>query len=110
ACGGGNGWGLGDSAANRFAKALDPAADFFGAGLQRRAVDDQPGADLGNPLDLDQTVRLESCAGLHEIDDVMAEPQPRRQFNRTVELDAFRLDTLRGEMPAGNFRVLRRHA
>ncbi len=98
------------SAADRFAKALDPAADFFGAGLQRRAVDDQPGADLGNRLDLDQTVGLEGGAGLYEIDDVMAEPQTRRQLDRAVELDAFRLDPSRRKMPAGNFRVLRRDA
>jgi hypothetical protein len=93
-----------------FAKPLHPAADFFGAGLQCRAVDDQPGAHLGNRLDLDQTVGLEGGAGLYEIDDVMTEPKPRRQLDRAVELDAFGLDTLRRKMPAGNFRVLRRHA
>src|SRR5438270_14043450 len=92
------------------AKPLDPTSDFFGAGLQRRAVHDQPGADLGNRLDLDQTVGLEGGAGLHEIDDMMTEPKPRRQLDRAVELDAFRLDTLRRKMPAGIFRVLGRDA
>ena len=38
------------------AEALDPAADFLGAGLQRRAVDDQARADVGDVLDLDEAV------------------------------------------------------
>jgi len=95
---------------DRGAEPLDPAADFFGAGLQRRAVDNQSGADFRNRLDLDQTVGLEGGAGLHEIDDMMTEPKSRRQLDRAVELDAFRLDTLRRKMPAGIFRVLRRDA
>ena len=42
---------------DRGAEAFDPATDLFRPGLQRRAVDNQPGADLGDVLDLDQSVR-----------------------------------------------------
>ncbi len=40
----------------------------------------------------------------------MAEPQTRRQFDRAVQLDAFRLNPPRRKVPAGNFRILRSDA
>src|SRR5260370_31176844 len=40
----------------------------------------------------------------------MEEPETRRQLDRAVELEAFRLDTVGRKMPAGNFRVLCRDA
>src|SRR3984893_7071488 len=76
------GWG---PAADRVAKALDPSADFLRARFQCRAVDDQPGAHLGDRLDLDQTIGFQCGAGLDEIDDVTAEPKTGRELDRTIE-------------------------
>ena len=61
-------------------------------------------------LDLDQPVGLERRAGRDEIDDAPAQAERRRQLHRAVELDAFRLDAARGEVPAGDLRVLGRDA
>src|SRR5439155_4696213 len=49
--------------ADRGAEALDPAADLFRPGFQRRAVDDEPRGDVGDMLDLDETIRLQCRAG-----------------------------------------------
>src|SRR5215469_4074101 len=87
------------------AEARNPAADFFWAGFQRRAVDDQPRAHHGDRLDLDQTIGLQSRTGLDEIDDVPADPQTWSKLDRTVELDAFGLDAARRKMAAGHLRV-----
>src|SRR6516225_8575002 len=95
---------------NRVAKALDPTADLFRSGLQRRSVDDQPRADLGDLLDLDQAVRLQRATGLNKIDDVAAEAKERGELDRTVQLDALRLDAARGKMAAGDLRVFRGHS
>src|SRR6516225_236880 len=92
--------------AHSIAKALDPTADLFRASLQRRPIDDQPGADLGNALHLDQTVRLQRSPGLDEIDDVMAETETGGELDRTVQLDTFRLDAACSKMVAGDLRVL----
>src|SRR3974377_86078 len=93
----------------RVAKALDPTADLFRSGLQRRSVDDQPRADLGDLLDLDQAVRLPRATGLKKIDDVAAEAKVRGELDRTVQLDAFRLDAARGKMAAGDLGVFCGH-
>src|SRR5581483_4431153 len=86
-------------------KALDPAADLVGAGLQRRAVNDEAGADIGDVLDLDEAVGLERRAGLHEVDDVAAEAEAGPELDRAVQFDALGLDAARGEMPAGDLWV-----
>src|ERR1700730_10635708 len=101
--------GGGGPAADRVAKTLDPAADFLGARFQCRAVDDQPGAHLGDRLDLDQTIGFECGAGLDEIDDMTGEAETGRELDRTVELDAFGLHAARREVAAGDLRVLCRH-
>src|SRR6516225_9363865 len=46
----------------RDAEALDPAPDLLGPRLERRAVDDEARGDLGDALDLDQSVRPQGCA------------------------------------------------
>src|SRR5260370_1027992 len=94
---------------DRIAKAIDPAADLLRAGLQRRTVDDQPRADLGDALDLDQAVGLQCGAGLDEIDDMTAETEMGGELDRAVELDAFGLNTAGGEMAAGNLRIFGRY-
>src|SRR5690348_5718141 len=84
--------GIGD-----LAEALDPAPDLLGTRLQRGAVDNEAGGHVRDVLDLDEPVGTQGRAGLHEIDDVAAEPQHGRQLHRAIELDAFRLDAARGE-------------
>src|SRR6516162_3763720 len=94
---------------DRVAKTLDPTADLFRSGLQRRPVDDQPRADLGERLDLDQTIGLQRRPGLDEIDDVMAEAEMRGELDRAVQLDAFRLNAARGKVAAGHLWVFCSH-
>src|SRR5579864_4132989 len=65
---------------DRGPEALDPPADFFRPRLQRRTVDDEPRADIGDVLDLDEPISLQGCAGLHQIDDMAAQPEQRRQL------------------------------
>jgi len=65
---------------------------------------------LGYRLDLDQAVGFESGAGLDEIDDQAAEAKARRQLDRAVELDAFRLNAACRKMAAGDFGILRCNA
>src|SRR5690242_18679958 len=76
----------------RLAEALDPAAHLLGARLQGGAVDDEARGDVGDVLDLDEAVRLQGAAGLHQIDDLPAEADARRELHGAVELDAFGLD------------------
>src|SRR5205085_11273440 len=57
------------------AEPLDPAADLLRPGFQRRAIDDQPRGYGGDVLDLGEAVRLQCRAGLHQIDDVAAQPE-----------------------------------
>src|SRR6185437_12404547 len=78
--------GIGD-----LAEALDPAPDLLRARLQRGAVDDEAGGDVGDVLDLDEAVGAQGRAGLHEVDDIAAEPELRCQLHGAVELDAFSL-------------------
>src|SRR5438034_4393465 len=56
-------------------------------------------------LDLDEAVRGQRRPGLYQIDDMAAQPEPRRQLDRAVQLDAFGLDAAGGEMAAGHLRV-----
>src|SRR5258708_20998968 len=88
------------------AEPLDPAGDLVGTGLEGSAVDDEARGDVGDALDLDEPVRLERRAGLHEIDDLPAQSDGGREFHRAVELDALGLDAARSEMPARDLRVL----
>src|SRR4029077_245122 len=53
----------------------DPAADLFGRCFEARAVNDQRGSDVRDVLDLDQPIRGEGCAGLHQIDDVAGQAE-----------------------------------
>src|SRR5437764_12732667 len=92
----------------RLSETIDPGADLLRPGLERRAVHDEPRGDLGDALDLDEPVRPQGGAGLHEIDDAPAKPQLRRQLHRAVELDALGLHAARREMPARDLRVLGR--
>src|SRR5262249_39672947 len=66
----------------------EPVVDLLRARLQRGAVEDEAGGHVGNALDLDEAVRLQGRAGLHQIDDVAAKAKRRRQLHRAVELDA----------------------
>src|SRR5262249_26072725 len=84
---------------------LQPGADLLWPGLQRRAIHDQARGDVGDALDLHQSIRLQGGASLHEIDDAPAETELRRQLHGAVELDALRLHAPRGEMPTGDLRV-----
>src|SRR5713226_6481210 len=61
-------------------------------------------------LDLDEAVRLQRRAGLHEVDDVAAQTKPRRQLDRAVQLDAFGLDTARRKMALGDRGIFCRDA
>src|SRR5215472_6834105 len=97
------------AARDRPAETIYPAADFLRAGLQRWTVDDQARAYVGNALDLDQAVRSQRGAGLDKVDNVATKTEVRSELDRTVELDAFRLDAARGEMAAGDLRVFRSH-
>src|ERR1051325_1748998 len=90
---------------DRVAQTIDPAADLFRPRFQRRAVDDQPGCDVGDMLDLDQSVGRQRGAGLHQIDDVTAETELWRQLDRAVELDALGLNAASREMPPGNLGI-----
>src|SRR5262249_20804185 len=92
------------------AEAVDPAMDLPRPCLERGAVDDEARGDIGDALDLDEAVRAQGLAGLHEIDDATAEAQHRRQLHRAVELDAFGLHAARSEMPARDFRIFGRGA
>src|SRR5690242_15899143 len=92
------------SAIDRLPEALDPAPDLLRPGLQRGAVDNEARADIGNVLDHDQSVRLQSAAGLHQIDDAAGEAERRRELHRARQLDAFGLHAARGEMAAGDLR------
>src|SRR5690606_5469089 len=94
------------SAIDRLPEALDPAADLLGSGLQRGTIDDQPGTDVGDMLDHDQTVGLERAAGLDQIDDAARQSKSRGQFHRSRQLDAFRLHAPCCKMPACDLGVL----
>ena len=59
-------------------------------------------------LDLDKAVGAQRLAGLHQIDDVPAQPDDWRQLDSAVEIDYLGLYATRGEMAAGDFRVFRR--
>src|SRR5215472_5765367 len=89
----------------RLAEAIDPGADLLRPGLERGAIHDHARGDLGDPLDLHQAVRPQRGAGLYEIDDAPAEAELRRKLHGTVELDALRLYTAGGKMPAGDLRI-----
>src|SRR3546814_17031339 len=43
----------------------------------------------------------------HEVDDAPAQAEAGGQLHRAVEFDAFRLHAARGEMVAGDVRILR---
>src|SRR6185437_2763704 len=51
------------------AKGLDQGGDLAAACLECRAIDDQPRADLGDHLHLDQPVLSQRPARGHQIDD-----------------------------------------
>src|ERR1700730_5390374 len=92
------------------AEAVNPAADFLRAGLQRGAIDDQPRAHLGDALALGQAVCLQCGAGLNQIDDMTAQAEMWSKLDRSVQLDAFRLHAACSEMTSGDFGVFGRHA
>ena len=48
---------------------------------------------------------FERGAGLHEIDDLPAQADARRQLHGAAELDAFGLHAARGEMAAGDLGI-----
>ncbi len=92
------------------AKAFDPRHDLARAGLERGAVDDQPRADLGDRLDLDQPVFGERPPGRNEVDDAVAEAEHRGQLHGPVQFYAFGLDPAAGEMGLRHVRIFGRDA
>ena len=54
--------------------------------LHRRLVDDQSRTDVGNMFQRRQTVGLERIAGIDHIDDVIGQPDQRRQFPMELRL------------------------
>src|SRR5215471_1051783 len=72
----------GSEGIDRLADALDPEADALGVRLQLRAVDDEPGADIGDVLDLDQIVGLQRLSAGDQIHDAPAEAKAGRQLHR----------------------------
>src|SRR4051812_17460254 len=87
---------------------VDPARDLVGPGLQRRAIDTQARADLGDALDLDEAVGLQGGAGRDEVDDALAQAERRGELERAVEFDAFRLHAARREIAAGDIGIFGR--
>src|SRR6185437_6329562 len=92
------------------AETLDPVVDLLGAGLERGAVDDEARRNLRDLFDLDQVVRLQRRAGLHQIDDLARQAEARRQFDGAVEHDAFRLDAARREIFSRDLGIFGRDA
>src|SRR5215470_8993674 len=90
---------------SRLPEAIDPGADFLRPGLQGRAVHDQARGDVGDALDLDETIRPQSGAGLHQIDDAPAKSELRRELHGAVKLDALGLHAACREMPARDLRI-----
>ena len=85
---------------------VDDGADRLAVELQRRLVDDQPGRDRHDLLDLGQRVRLQRVARGDEVDDRVGEAGERRQLHRAVELDQVDVHALVGEVIAGDAREL----
>src|SRR6266481_4719645 len=73
------------------AQPLDPASDLFRAGFQRRTVDDEARADIGDVFDLNEAVGPQRRPGLHQIDDMPAQPEERGELNGAVQFDALGL-------------------
>src|SRR5579859_6111223 len=81
---------------------FDPPGQLLRPGLQRRAVDDQSRADLGDLLDLDQPIGLQGRAGRDQIDDQAAKAETRGQFHGAAQFHAFGLHAAPGEMLGGD--------
>ena len=66
--------------------------DLFRPGLQRGTVDREPGGDMRDGFDFDEAVGPKRRARRYEVHHPAAQAESRRELQRPVELDAFRLD------------------
>src|SRR5579872_4817214 len=87
------------------AETVDEGAHRLGERFERGAIDDEARGDVGDVLDLDETVRFQGTAGLDEIDNLAAKTDARSKLHGAIELDAFRLDPAGREMAAGNLGI-----
>ena len=57
-------------------------------------------------LDFHQSVCTERCTGRHKVDDASAQTERGRELHRSVEVDAFRLNTSGGKMASRDRWIL----
>src|SRR5579871_5425605 len=92
------------------AEALDPVGHLRRARLQRGAIHDEARGDIGDMLDLDETIGAQGATGRNEIDDLARQAHARRQLHRAIQDDAFGLDAALREMPARHLGIFGRDA
>src|SRR6185295_730916 len=85
----------------RLSDLLDERLQRLGSGLQRGAVDDETGRNLGDDFNLGQIVGAQRRTAGDQIDNPLAEGEGRCQLDRTGEPDALRAHATPREMPAG---------
>src|SRR3989344_1631137 len=73
--------------------------------FHRGLVGHEPGADIGDVLDLDQAVGLQRITGIDQVDNAVGKTHERGELHRAVELDDIGLNALGGEVPLRGFDV-----